>query len=148
MIYKRQPISVTSMTQLGANLTQADLTQLGATEWYGFNTINFSLPGAGKYVLTVHLGIAISDATTFDNKWVEARLYDATAAAAVPGSEIFVNCVENLGPNGDFFPRSGTICVPYTVTEATTLRIQVRRHSVTNIGLDATKTSYGYLRTY
>ncbi|MET9818334.1 hypothetical protein [Streptomyces sp. NPDC006355] len=89
------------------------------------------LPAAGTY----HLDAVVRGNLHCDtpvNAWIGARLFDVTAGAVIPASELLVYQISlqvspatsNVAEAGN---QSGTISIPYTVPGPRTVRLQVVR---------------------
>lgn len=111
--------------------------------------ITLSLPYAGTYTIYFSVSIVHSGAGAFDNRWVFGYLYDDTATAYIPGASAYLLSMQNLAPNGDLWPGSGTIVVTYTTTTPRTIRLLTARHSISsNCTIIEDETHYGYTCTY
>lgn len=131
---------------LGDDVGQGDVTEFDET----WDSVPFvlTLPGAGTYLINFTISIIHSGAGAFDNKWLEGRLYDNTGENVVPYSHIYLNPLENLGPNGDFWPRTAIISVLYVVTEESNIVLHISSHSMATFTIEGSKSSNGYLRIY
>lgn len=108
--------------------------------------ITLTLPNAGLYQIFFNLSTVLSDSSTFDNKWVEGRLYNTTNSSVVSGTTTYLLTAENLGPNADYFIRTSAINCIINVSSPTVLDLQVIDHSL-NSGatISNTHSSYGYI---
>jgi hypothetical protein len=101
--------------------------------------LSVALPAAGLYELdaTVRAGLN-ADAGT--NTWIRAHLFDVTAGADVPDSEVLVHqliTTAGTGPmNGG--NDSAPILVMYTVPGPTTIRLEAARHDSVGASTAAT----------
>lgn len=96
------------------------------------------LPAAGTYQLDATVRASLAG-TSPVNTFVSVRLFDVTAGAAVPDSEVLVHQVNvssatavNVGNN-----VSGPIQVEYAIPGARTVRLQGRRTNVTGASTTA-----------
>jgi hypothetical protein len=90
--------------------------------------LTVDLPAAGTYQLDATVRANMS-AGASANVWVRAHLYDVTAAADVPASEVIVRQVittVDTGPE-DGGNDSAPILVEYTVTGPSTIRLEGAR---------------------
>lgn len=111
--------------------------------------VTMNLPYAGTYTIYFSVVVQYASNLTFDNYWVVGYLYDDTAAAYIPGASAYLTSLQNLGPNGDFWPYTGTIVVTYTTATPATIRLLTTRHGfVADVVVTNDHTHYGYTCTY
>lgn len=111
--------------------------------------ITLDLPYAGHYIMYWSLVVQHADAASFDNRWVVGLLHDTTISQDVPGGSAYLSTMENLGPNGDFFPRQNTMVVSYTTDGPRTIKLLISRHSVnTTCAITNDYSHWGYTCIY
>jgi len=143
----RSPITVSANFNLGGNVNL--ITAPEFSPGVDNTGITLSLPYPGTYNIYFSVAVQHSGNSTFDNRWVVGYLYDDTAAAYVPGASAYLTSMQNLAPNGDFWPFSGTIVVSYTTTSPRTIRLLTARHSISaNCMITNDFTHWGYTCTY
>ncbi|MEW2568314.1 hypothetical protein [Streptomyces sp. NPDC047070] len=108
----------------------ADLQGSASGSWNNTGLL-LVLPRAGTYQLDATVRAALSG-TSPVNVFMNARLFDATAGAAVPDSEVVISQVNVSGVAGivQGSNQSASIQVEYTVTEARSIRVQGRRTNI------------------
>ncbi|MFJ8852365.1 hypothetical protein [Streptomyces sp. NPDC102437] len=91
--------------------------------------LELTLPAAGVYHLDASVRAALSGTSTV-NTWIVARLWDVTAGALVPSSEVLVHQI-SLSTAGAAVTNGsnqhGAISVRYAVPAARLVRLQVAR---------------------
>lgn len=96
------------------------------------SALQIVLPGAGTYQLDASVRAALA-ATSPTNTYITARLFDATAGAVVPDSEVIINQI-NLGASSGAVTSglnvTGPITTEYTVPGPRVIRLQGRRVGV------------------
>ena len=92
--------------------------------------VSVSLPTAGLYELDATVRAVLS-AAAGTNTWVRAHLYDVTAGADVPNSEVLVHQLITTVGTGpmDGGSDSAPILVPYAVTGPSVIRLEAARHN-------------------
>ena len=117
----------------------------GLSDWTDTG-LNVTLPQAGTYLVYYNITTTYSHSGTFDNHWVEGRIYNNTASAVVAGTRTYLIAIENLAPNGDYFPRTMQLQFVITVNAQTVLKLQAISHSLASgCIIDKDRTSYGYM---
>lgn len=86
--------------------------------------VSVSLPAAGTYMMFANVRIALQG-NAGTAWWISAELYDSTAGAAVADSERMIGYINS---NTIILQQTGTISMPVTVTEASTIKIYVTRN--------------------
>ena len=118
---------------------------LSGNEWTD-SGISLTLPNAGMYLVNFNMAIVLTGNAVFDNRWVEGRLFNATANAVVAGTTGYLFVAENIAPNADYFIRTGLITAMLNITRSTVVKLQYAGHSLQgNILIDHTHSSYGYM---
>ncbi|MEU2264928.1 hypothetical protein ABZ568_00440 [Streptomyces olindensis] len=108
-----------------------DLAATGTGVWVNTG-LQLTLPVAGTYHLDVNVRgvLTASDGT---NAWIGARLFDVTANAVVPDSEVLVHQIATSVSPATTVVTQGTnrhapILVPYTVPGSRLVRLQAVKH--------------------
>lgn len=97
------------------------------------------LPAAGTYDLDATVRSALS-AASGTNTWISARLYDVTAGAVVPNSEVLVQQIDLGSDSGTISSAHNNtvpIQVPYTVPGSRTVRLEAARINTAGASLGA-----------
>lgn len=92
--------------------------------------LSVALPAAGLYELDATVRASLS-AAAGTNTWVRAHLYDVTAGADVPDSEVLVHQLITTAGTGpiDGGHDSAPILVTYAVPGPRTIRLEAARHN-------------------
>ncbi|MFI2434636.1 hypothetical protein [Streptomyces sp. NPDC018693] len=108
-----------------------DLTATGTGVWVNTG-LQVTLPVAGTYHLDANVR-GVLNATDGTNCWIGARLWDVTAGALVPDSEVLVQQIAlsvstatpvvNQAEN-----QHAPILVPYTIPGSRLVRLQIVKH--------------------
>ncbi|MET9462423.1 hypothetical protein ABZY05_46750 [Streptomyces canus] len=89
-----------------------------------------ALPTAGTYLLDATVRTVLGTMTTGENGFIVARLYDVTAAAVIPNSEVLahqIGVAPGTSPTLLAWNRTAPIQVRYTVPGARTSRLEAAR---------------------
>jgi hypothetical protein len=108
------------------------------------------LPSAGTYHLDATVRTFLGTMSTGEAAYITARLYDVTAGAVVPNSEVLVNQVSvggSTSPTLLAWNNSAPIQVRYTVPGARTIRLDAARTTTSGTTDSATVASDGNGRT-
>ncbi|MCC9686865.1 hypothetical protein [Streptomyces sp. MNU103] len=101
--------------------------------------LTVALPSAGLYELdaTVRAGLNADEGT---NTWTRAHLYDVTAGADVPDSEVLVHQLITTAGTGPVNGGHGSapILVTYAVAGPTVIRLEAARHTSYGVTTAAT----------
>ncbi|MCX4458679.1 hypothetical protein OOK58_42990 [Streptomyces sp. NBC_01728] len=109
-----------------------------------------ALPSAGTYHLDATVRAFLGTMTTGEGAYIVARLYDVTAAAVVPDSEVLAHQLTvGAGTSGTLlnWNRTAPIQVRYTVPGARTIRLEAARFTQTGTTDSASVVSDGNGRT-
>ncbi|MFF5668796.1 hypothetical protein ACFY8S_01445 [Streptomyces hygroscopicus] len=108
------------------------------------------LPSAGTYHLDATVRTVLGTMTTGEGAFIVARLYDATAKAVVPSSEVLAHQLTvGAGTSATLLTwnRTVPIQVRYTIPGARTIRLEAARSTQTGITDSASVISDGNGRT-
>lgn len=89
-----------------------------------------TLPSAGSYNLDATVRMVLGTMTTGEGAHIVARLYDVTAGAVVPDSEVLahqLNVTAGTSATLLTWNRAAAILVPYTVPGARMIRLEAAR---------------------
>ncbi|MEH0579128.1 MULTISPECIES: hypothetical protein [Streptomyces] len=109
-----------------------------------------SLPSAGTYHLDATVRTFLGTMTTGEGAFIVARLFDVTAGAVVPNSEVLalqINVGAGTSPTLLAWNETAPIQVRYTVPGARTIRLEAARITQTGITDGASVVSDGNGRT-
>ncbi|MDP4501065.1 hypothetical protein [Nonomuraea turcica] len=108
-----------------------DLAGTGTGVWVNTG-LQLTLPVAGTYHLDASVR-SVLNATDGTNAWIGARLFDVTAGAVVPDSEVLVQQIDTAVSPATTVVTIGTnqnapILIPYAVPGSRLVRLQVVKH--------------------
>lgn len=89
--------------------------------------LSLALPAAGTYHLDATVRAVLGTMTTGENAWIVARLFDVTAGATVPNSEVIAIQIAVGGGTSQTllsWNASTPIQIAYPVTSARTVRME------------------------
>jgi len=143
MLIQRIPRPVAAISVPEGNI---DISSAGGEGSWLDTGLNISLTEPGIYNLFWNIAIVLSEDAQFDNKWVNGRIVtDLDEEETQIGNACYMLAVENLAPNGDYFPRQTYVGTVVTVGEPATYKLQVYNHSIsTGCAIEAAYTTYGY----
>ncbi|MER6367440.1 hypothetical protein ABT255_03505 [Streptomyces mirabilis] len=101
--------------------------------------LQVALPAAGTYQLDATVRAALA-ATSPCNVYISARLFDVTAGAVVPDSEVIIhqiNLSASAGVVNGGLNVSGPIQIEYVTAGPRTVRVQAKRVNATGVSITA-----------